>query len=83
MMEQSGSPEYTWLLDLIYVCFVLNHTVSEILAWRTPLEQLTGKTPDISPLLRFYWWQPVYYKLDDYEFPSDTIEKRGCFVVSA
>ena len=31
-------------------------------------------------ILRFYWWQPVYYKLDDSDFPSDTREKRGCFV---
>ena len=36
--------------------------------------------PDISPLLRFHWWQPVYYKIDDLDFPSDTREKRGRFV---
>ena len=80
MMERSGSPAYTWLLALLYVCFVLNHTASAVLSWRTPLERLTGTTPDISPLLRFYWWQPVYYKLDDSDFPSDTREKRGRFV---
>ena len=80
MMERSGSPAYTWLLALLYVCFLLNHTASAVLDWRTPLERLTGTTPDISPLLRFYWWQPVYYKLDDSDFPSDTREKSGRFV---
>ena len=80
MMERSGAPAYTWLLALIYMCFVLNHTVLVVLSWHTPLERLTGTPPDISPLLRFYWRQPVYYKLDDSDFPSDTREKRGHFV---
>ena len=56
IMECAGSPAYTWLLALLYVCFLLNHTASEGLTWRTSLEQLTGTTPDISPLLRFHWW---------------------------
>ena len=30
--------------------------------------------------MRFHWWQPVYYKLDDSDFPSDSREKRGRFV---
>ena len=80
MMERSGSPGFTWLLALIYVCFLLNHMALAVLGWRTPLECLTGSTPDVSPLLRFHWWQPVYYKLDDSDFPSDTREKQGRFV---
>lgn len=51
MMERSGSPAYTWLLTLLYVCFLLNHAASVVLNWCTPLERLTGITPDISPLL--------------------------------
>jgi hypothetical protein len=35
----------------------------------------TGSTPDISPLLQFTWWEPVYYKVDDSDFPSETHEK--------
>jgi hypothetical protein len=27
-----------------------------------------------------YFWKPVYYKLDDSDFPSDSREKRGHFV---
>jgi hypothetical protein len=34
------------------------------------LSVLTGSTPDISPLLSFEWWEPVFYKLDDFGFPS-------------
>ena len=72
MMEWSGSPVYYWLLALSYLCFILNHTVTSKLKWCTPLEILTGNKPNISPLLRFYWWQTVYYKIDDSDFPSDT-----------
>ena len=54
IMDCTGSPDYTWLLALLYVCFLLNHTANEMLGWRTRLERLTGATPDISPLLRFH-----------------------------
>jgi hypothetical protein len=40
----------------------------------------TGSTNDISPLLCFHFWEPVYYKLDDSDFPSDSRKKRGHFV---
>jgi hypothetical protein len=80
IMDRTGSPAHTWLLALMYVCFVLNFTASAALNWRTPTEVLTGSTPDISPLLRFGWWDPVYYKLDDSSFPSDSREHRGRFV---
>jgi hypothetical protein len=50
-MDRTGSTPQTWLLALMYVCFVLNFTASASLNWRTPMEILTGSTPDISPLL--------------------------------
>jgi hypothetical protein len=80
IMDRTGSPPQTWLLALMYVCFVLNFTASASLNWRTPMEILTGSTPDISPLLSFRWWEPVYFKLDDASFPSDSRERRGRFV---
>jgi hypothetical protein len=39
-----------------------------------------SSTNDISPLLCFHFWEPVYYKFDDSDFPSDSHEKRGHFV---
>ena len=44
-----------------------------------PLQVAEGATQDISPLLHFYWWEPVYFKIDD-GFPSDSREERGHFV---
>ena len=45
-----------------------------------PLTAAAGSTCDISPLLRFSFYQPVYYKRDDSSFPSDTTEEHGRFV---
>ena len=45
------------------------------LHWRTPIEKLTGSTPDISSLLCFKFWEPVYYRIDDSDFPSDSTER--------
>jgi hypothetical protein len=64
----------------MYVCFVLNFTASASLNWITPTEILTGSTPDISPLLSLQWWEPVYIKLDDASFPSNSRERHGHFV---
>ena len=79
LLDRSGSPAYTWLLCLLYVCFILNHTVcgthNDI-----PMTRLTGSTHDISPLLRFHWWEEVFYKIDDNPFPSESREAKGHFV---
>jgi hypothetical protein len=80
IMDRTGLPPQTWLLALMYVCFVLNFTASASLNWRTPMEILTGSRPDISPLLSFQWWEPVYFKLDDASFPSDSRDRCGRFV---
>jgi hypothetical protein len=38
------------------------------------LKHLNGHTPDISILLRFHFWQKVYYKQVDSHFPFDSVE---------
>mmetsp|Transcript_5060 Transcript_5060/g.7746 ORF Transcript_5060/g.7746 Transcript_5060/m.7746 type:complete len:562 (-) Transcript_5060:1187-2872(-) len=80
IMDRTNTPPTLWLLALCYVAFVLNHTALKSLNWITPIQVLLDSTPDISVLLRFFWYQPVYYKLDDTTFPSDSPELRGRFV---
>jgi hypothetical protein len=63
----------------MYVCFLLNNTWCELIG-DVPIRLSTGSTNNISPLLCFHFWEPVYYKVDDSDFPSDTREKRGHFV---
>jgi hypothetical protein len=79
ILDRSGAPAYTWLLCLMYVCFLLNNTWCEAID-DIPIHLSTGSTNDISPLLCFHFWEPVYYKLGDSDFPSDSREKRGHFV---
>jgi hypothetical protein len=80
ILDRTGSPAYLWLLCLMYVCFLLNNTSSKALSGRVPIQVLTGSTNDISPLLQFQWYEPVYYMIDDNHFPSDSRERRGYFV---
>jgi hypothetical protein len=63
----------------MYVCFLLNNTWCDAID-DVPIRMSTGSTNDISPLLCFHFWEPVYYKFDDSDFPSDSREKRGHFV---
>jgi hypothetical protein len=45
-----------------------------------PLTCLQGVTVDISALLRFHFWQPVFYKLSESSFPSESKEALGHIV---
>jgi hypothetical protein len=67
ILDRSGALAYTWLLCLMYVCFLLNNTWCEVVD-DIPICMSTGSTNDISPLLCFHFWEPVYYKLDDSDF---------------
>ena len=76
----SGAPADTWLLALMYVCMLLNHLASAALGWKTPLQVLTGQTPDISKFLHFSFYEPVYYHSYSDAFPSASNEKQGWWV---
>ncbi|EEC44015.1 predicted protein [Phaeodactylum tricornutum CCAP 1055/1] len=80
VLNKTGAPDSTWLLCIAYICYVFNHLSHESLHDRTPLEILLGSTPDISVLLQFHFWEPVYYRIEDPSFPSDGTEKSGRFV---
>jgi hypothetical protein len=45
-----------------------------------PLSILLGVTVDVSPLMRFHWYQPVFYAVDDALFPSSSKEALVYFV---
>ena len=79
VMDRTNAPASTWLLCLTYVVFILNHAFDSTLR-NVPLTALTGSTVDISPLLRFHFWQQVYYKVDEPSFPSESRELSGRIV---
>ncbi|MEL7196229.1 MAG: reverse transcriptase domain-containing protein [Bacteroidota bacterium] len=79
ILDRTSAPAHVWFLCLEYVCFLLNHTYCQSIN-AIPMQCLTGSTPDISPLLRFYFWQPVLCLVNDSHFPSESREERGHFV---
>ena len=86
ILDRTGAPPTTWLLCMQYICAVLNLTYNDKLN-TTPLHKLTGQTQDISILLPFRFYEPVYYATADklsynssVSFPSDSAEAKGWFV---
>ncbi len=85
-MNRKNVPGYAWLLCVIWVADIMNHTAERSLGWRTPMEVLTGQTVDISKFLCFLFWDPVYcarYKDSKYSGqPGEDVsnEIRGRFV---
>ena len=69
---------------MLLVIFCLNHMVDPALAegTQTPLGYSTGTVRDVSPLMQFQFWEPVYYLTDSTEraFPGKSDEKRGRWV---
>ena len=80
ILNHTDAPMIVWLLVLEYVCFIRNHTARERLGWRTPVEWLLGYTPDITVMLIFHFWEPVYYAANEAEWPADNREALGMFV---
>ena len=52
---------------MTYASHLLNVTASPTLGGITPLQALTGQVPEMSFLLHFTFWEPVYYKVDQSE----------------
>ena len=79
-MNRSGAPANCWLLCLIYVCYLLNHIACTALDGKIPLFVLTSITPDISIILLFTFYQPVFYVTYDQNFLSESEERAGYWV---
>ena len=81
VMNTSGCTACCWLLCLQYICVVLNHLASPTIQGICPVQALEGTTRDISFLLHFSFYEPVYYRIDssepDLNFPSSSNEKKG------
>ena len=80
IMDRTGAPNNLWFYCMLYVVYLLNRVAMESLGWRTPMELALGGTPDLSALLQFRFYEPVYYHDPiGNKFP-DTKEKIGHFV---
>ena len=73
-MNRTGAPAHCWLLTLQYVCYILNHISTASLGGQVPLQVLCCVTPDISIMLLYTFFQPVFYATHDQHFPSESEE---------
>ena len=84
VMNTSGCPACCWLLCLQYICVVFNHLASPTLQGICSVHALQGTTPDVSFMLHFSFYEPVYYRIDssepDLNFSSSSNEKKGYWV---
>jgi hypothetical protein len=78
VLDHSGAPQSAWYLSISHVCLLLNHIARKSLSWRTPIEWLLGFALDITVLLVFVFWEPMYYKEVELVF-ANTPEKFGRF----
>jgi hypothetical protein len=79
-MKLSCAPSNTWLLAITYVCLLLNHLSSAALGWTTPIQEMNGRTPDISKILQFSFYELVYYHTYSENFSSLSNEAQGWWV---
>jgi hypothetical protein len=63
-MTKKRVPKRLWDYGIVWICEVMSLTANSNFALdgRTPLEQLTGETPDISEYLDFGFYDWVWYK---------------------
>jgi hypothetical protein len=80
LMDRTGTPPHLWFLCLCYVAYVMNRVSDPSLNHRQPHLVATGRVADISAILSFQWMEPIYYKLDDSAFPSESGEALGYWV---
>ena len=73
-MNRTGAPAHCWLLTLQYVCYILNHISTASLGGQVHLQVLCCVTPDISIMLLYTFYQPVFYATHDQHFPSESEE---------
>ena len=82
IMNRSGAPADCGLLCMIHASYILNHLSCEALGGNVPLGILYGVSPDISIILLYTFYQPVFYATHNQSYPSDSKERAARWVGS-
>ena len=80
IMNRTGVPADCWLLCMIHASYILNHLSCEALAGNVPLGMLYGVSPDISIILLYTFYQPVFYATHNQSYPSVSEERAARWV---
>ena len=79
-MNRTGAPADCWLLCMIHASYILNHLSCEALGGNVPLGMLYGISPDISIILLYTFYQPVFYATHNQSYPSVSEERAARWV---
>ena len=79
-MNRSGAPADCWLLCMIHASYILNHLSCEALGGNVPLGMLYGVSPDISIILLYTFYQPVFYATHNQSYSSSSEERAARWV---
>ena len=79
-MNRTSAPGDCWLLCMIHASYILNPLSCEALAGNVPLGMLYGVTPDISIILLYTFYQPVFYATHNQSYPSASEERAAHWV---
>ena len=80
IMNRSGAPTDCWRRCMIHASYILNHLSCEALDGNVPLGMLYGVSPDISILLLYTFYQPVFYATHNQSYPSAGEERAARWV---
>ena len=80
IMNRTGAPADWWLLCMIHASYILNQLSCEALDGNVPLGMLYGVSPDISIILLYAFYQPVFYATHSQSYPSVSEDRAACWV---
>ena len=72
-LQRTKAPKRFWSYAAKWVAAIRRLTALDIpeLEGRTPMERMTGSTPNITPYLLFDWYEDVYYHMPIADFPHE------------
>ena len=91
IMDRTRAPSYLSFLCMVYVVTLLNMTACEALNWQTSNFVGLGKVDDISSLLQYRFYEPVYFATNE-SFPKaqeelgnwcGIAENKGCLLYTS
>ena len=79
-MNRTGAPADCWLLCMIHASYIQKILSCEALDGNVPQGMLYGVSPDISIILLYTFYQPVFYATHNQSYPSVSEERAARWV---
>ena len=80
IMNRTGTPADCWFLCMIHASYILNQLPCKAFDGNAPIGMLYGISPDISIILLYTFYQPVFYATHNQSYPSVSEERAAHWV---